>query len=192
MPFPQGSGVPGSRAHHGKRQDRASATGQTSKSETTRHVLRLGSPITAPRIVSRGLKATRPFPEGSGLLGSRANRGICQDCASTTGQTSKSETPPSLPAMRLAYHSPKDLLPRAKAILRSAWTTHVGAWASHRRDQVASVTGAGRQAAHRTPRSSPKKFSRRDPRDRSQKTLIKKLFVFARIVRALASGSYSK
>ena len=109
VPVPQGSGVPGSRAHHGKRQDRASATGQTSKSEATRHVLRLGSPITASRIVSRGLKATRPFPEGSGLLGSRANRGICQDCASTTGQTSKSETPPSLPAMRLAYHRPRNV-----------------------------------------------------------------------------------
>ena len=109
MPVPQGSGVPGSRAHHGERQNRASATGQTSKSEATRHVLRLGSPITASRIVSRGLKATRPFPEGSGLLGSRANRGICQDCASTTGQTSKSETPPSLPAMRLAYYRPRNV-----------------------------------------------------------------------------------
>ena len=64
MPFPQGSGVPGSRAHHGKRQDRASATGQTSKSETTRHVPRLGSPITSPRKFFRGLMAPGPSPRG--------------------------------------------------------------------------------------------------------------------------------
>ena len=96
--------------------------------------------------------ATGPFPAGSGVLGSRADRGIRQDCASATGQTSKSGTHSSQPAMRFSYHSPKDCLPRAKATLGSAWATHVGAWANPQSAPRSVRNGGG--SASRTPRAT--------------------------------------
>ena len=108
------------------------------------------------------------------------------------GADQEVRTHSSRSAMRCSYYSPKDCLPRAKAASDPRGPLTLGPGRIPKTHQGASGTGAGRQAVHRAPRSSPKKFLRRDPWDRSQKTSIKKLFVFARIVRALASGSYSK